>query len=98
MFTVARKPTQGEYIGRPSPLGNPFYMTNEAMRDKVCDQYQEWFDRKVEANDPKVMAELNRLLELGKQGPVKLICFCAPKRCHGDTIARFLNGKIKELK
>lgn len=93
MFTVGRKPMPGEYVGRPSPLGNPFYMANEAMRDEVCDKYQAWFDRKVEQDDPAVMGELRRLYHLGKekQQSIRLICYCSPRRCHADTIAKFLN-------
>lgn len=94
MFTVGRKPMSGEYVGRPSPLGNPFYMANESMRDEVCDKYQEWFDRKVEQEDPAVIDELRRIYALHKKGPVRLICYCAPKRCHADTIAQFLNQHI----
>lgn len=92
VFTVARKPSQGVYVGRPSPLGNPFYMADESHRDEVCDKYQVWFDRKVEAKDPAVMRELRRIFRLGREGDVKLVCFCAPRRCHADTIARFLNS------
>lgn len=94
MFEVCKAPVKGEYVGRPSPLGNPFYMADETMRDEVCDKYQSWFDRKVKDNDPLVLAELRRLYKLGREGPVKLICFCAPRRCHGDTIAVFLNRHL----
>lgn len=95
MFTVARKPTPGEYVGRPSPLGNPYYMSSEAKRNEVCDKYQEWFDAMVKKRDPAVMQELKRLYQLGKNRPVKLICYCKPKRCHADTIASFLNALIQ---
>lgn len=26
-----------------------------------------------------------------------LVCWCAPKRCHGDILARWLNRRVKEL-
>ena len=91
---VARKPSAGEYVGRPSALGNPFVMRNEGDRDRVCDEYQKWFDAKVAANDPQVMSELRRLFRLGRaQGSLTLVCFCAPKRCHAETIAAFLRSK-----
>ena len=79
-----------QYIGRGSPLGNPFVAKSEADRDAVCDQYQAWFDCKVEAGDERVMNELRRLYRLAKKGDLVLGCFCAPKRCHGETIKAFL--------
>ena len=91
---VVRKPARGEYVGRPSVLGNPFVMRSETQRDEVCDRYQQWFDEKVKANDPLVMGELRRLFRIGKaQGVLRLVCFCAPKRCHAETIAAFLKEK-----
>jgi uncharacterized protein YeaO (DUF488 family) len=91
MITVGRKPEQGEYVGRPSPLGNPFVMKKEADRDSVCDEYETWFYRQIQNRTPAVIAELERLHALAQTKPVKLICYCAPKRCHADTIAKFLN-------
>ena len=92
MIIVGRKWDKGaQYIGRGSPLGNPFAMRSESERDKVCDQYEAWFKDKVAQNDPSVMNELRRLYRLSKQGDVVLGCFCAPKRCHGQTIKRFID-------
>lgn len=78
------------YVGRPSPLGNPFTMRNEADRDRVCDQYEAWFAQKVAHGDARVMNELRRLYRLASKGDLILGCYCAPKRCHADTIKRFL--------
>jgi len=83
-----------QYIGRGSPLGNPFAMKSEADRDAVCDQYQAWFDHKVKNGDERVMDELRRLYRLAKKGDLVLGCFCAPKRCHGETIKAFLETHL----
>lgn len=98
MFTVGNRNEVGEYVGRPSPLGNPFTMKDEIDRDWACDNYTRWFNRKVHEEDPDVLNELRRLYRLGRERPVKLICFCAPKRCHADTIAFFLNNHIEKEK
>ncbi len=91
MITVGRKWDQtAQYIGRGSPLGNPFVMKNESDRNRVCDQYQVWFEQQVTSNNVVVMNELRRLYKLAKRGDLVLGCFCAPKRCHGETIKRFL--------
>jgi hypothetical protein len=81
------------YIGRGSPLGNPFAMKgmSQEERDRVCDAYIVWFDEKVAERDQAVMGELSRIYLLAKKQPVTLGCFCAPKRCHGETIKAFLD-------
>lgn len=81
-----------------SPLGNPFYLHNardSAARDVVCDQYQEWFDDKVAHRDPEVIRELVRLYKMALSEDVILGCYCAPRRCHGDTIQRFLTNLVQ---
>ncbi len=83
------------YCGRPSPLGNPFPMSNESDRDRVCNQYQQWFNRKIESKDGAVLKELRRIWSIGaKEGSVALACYCAPKRCHCDTIKGFLESHM----
>ena len=93
---VGRKYEQGaHYIGRGSPLGNPFVMRDksDAERNRVCDAYEAWLAEQVASNNPRVLGELRKLYVLAKrpQGVV-LGCFCAPKRCHGDSIKRFLES------
>jgi len=74
-------------IDRGTALGNPFYMNGEAMRDEVCDKYEEM---------PKSEAwhkEIDRLLNLyALHGKLRLFCWCAPKRCHGMYIKHVLLG------
>ena len=96
----------GEYIGRKmkdrpgSPLANPYRLKDESQRDTVIANYRKWLWAKIVARDPKVMAELRRLrdLALHPEGVV-LLCWCAPKACHGDVIASALawvDGRIRE--
>ena len=84
--------TDVQYVGRPSALGNPFAMrSDESKRDFVCNAYDMWFRERVKAKDPEIMAALNRLIEIGKRdGVLRLGCYCAPKRCHADTIAAWI--------
>lgn len=84
------------YIGRPSPLGNPFPMTKESQRQGVCGQYEIWFQQQVVDEVPEVMQELENILNKAiEYGLVRLKCFCAPRACHGDTIKAYL---IKQLR
>ncbi len=94
-IVIGRKDNPGAvYIGRPSPLGNPYILQNPRSRSErnlVCDMYEVWFEDRVRAQDPRVMNELRRLYKLAKtQGRLVLGCYCAPKRCHGETIKQFL--------
>ena len=88
---VGRKGSDSHYVGRPTPLGNPFYMRDESMRDAVCDNYAQWFEEKLRRKDPAVMRQLGILRKaLERDGKITLGCYCAPRRCHADTIATYL--------
>lgn len=77
-------------IHRGTPLGNPFKMLSEAMRDEVCDKYHTYFYHQMSLNGP-FRKEVTRIQELlNKHGIVRLFCWCAPKRCHGETPKEFL--------
>jgi len=82
------------YCGRPSKLGNPFPLKDERKRDAVCDEFHHLFHSEL-IHDPEYAVKLLELLSLHKKyGVVALACFCAPKRCHCDTIATFLNDSL----
>ena len=84
----------GEYIGRGNPLGNPYPMFSPKDRDKVCDQFEEHIDKHIRAGTPSIINELVRLANIARERDLNLICFCAPKRCHGDTIKRLVEEII----
>ena len=88
----------GEYIGRGSPLGNPYPITQTESRDFVCDKYEEYLDTQITAKNPSIIKELNRLYNLYQDGPITLLCFCHPKRCHGETIRNVLLEMKGEFK
>ncbi len=75
-----------------SVLGNPFVMHTEARRNTVCNQYIPWLLDKLNVQcDQAVIAEFCRLRKLHeKHGQLRLFCWCAPKRCHAETIKKFL--------
>jgi len=76
-------------IDRVSVLGNPYYMKSESERDIVCDKYEDWFN--LNKDKDKVKLELNRLVDIyNKYGILRLYCWCAPKRCHAQTIVKFV--------
>lgn len=83
-----------EYIGRGSPLGNPFLIGFDGNRDEVCKRYEQWFADRVAAGDLAVLAELRRLYRLANAEELVLGCYCAPSRCYGETVKRFLDGHL----
>jgi len=81
------------YIGRGSPLGNPFVIGKDGNRDEVCDKYEAYFEQQLKRSGSSVEKEIRRLKALLEEhGMLKLGCFCAPQRCHGDTIKKHLEA------
>jgi len=76
-------------VDRKTPVGNPFFMKNESERNKVCDQYEKWFNEQVKINT-KMQKYLNEILDTLKYTDVTLMCWCSPKRCHAETIRNWL--------
>jgi len=74
-------PKDAVYIGRGSKYGNPYISGKDGNRDEVCEKYIAM----VEA-DLKLKAEFVNDLR-GKN----LVCFCKPKRCHGDYLLFIAN-------
>lgn len=79
------------YIGRGSPWGNPFPI-NDAVgdtREVVIEKYRQHLLAQVKSG----AVTIRQLQALdGKT----LGCFCKPKACHGDVIARAVAWAIKQ--
>lgn len=81
------------YIGRPSPLGNPFSMTVKTIqeRNRVCDEYESYFSSALPYHSELLADLLNLAME---HGILQLVCYCSPLRCHGDTIIEYLKEEL----
>ena len=87
----------GEYIGRPSVLGNPFRIGSDGSREEVIEKYRRWLWGEIKKKS-EVYDELVRLLELEENTfELTLICHCKPLACHGDVIVRALNWLFYQL-
>lgn len=92
----------GEYIGRDSPLGNPF--THQPVgthakyvlttREEAVANYAKWLQEQIHTMQPSIITELDRLADKAMREPINLVCFCAPKSCHGDVIKEVLIAAI----
>ena len=68
-------------VDRGTDWGNPFIMDGERERDRVCDLYEQYAKWRLTI-DPLWLEPLR-----GKD----LACWCAPKRCHAETLRRLAN-------
>lgn len=75
-------PPSSVYIGRPSKWGNPFAIGKDGTREEVISKYREWL-----LSQPELISQIKRELK-GKN----LVCFCAPKACHGDILLEIANS------
>jgi hypothetical protein len=78
------------YVGREnkhyglkeSPLANPYRVGSDG-REKSIQQFKAYLWWKIQKRNPEVMGALQNL----NQDSV-LVCWCAPKPCHAEVIAR----------
>lgn len=68
------------YVGRGTPLGNPF--RREKHGEAALDLYLDWLRVQVRKRDPAVMLALRSI-----RATSFLVCSCSPKPCHADVIA-----------
>lgn len=90
MCKVLNKHTDGipagaEYIGRGSKWGNRFIIGRDGDRETVIARYERWL-----ADQHDLLRALDELR--GRD----LVCFCAPKPCHGDLLHRLANATRAE--
>ena len=86
-----------EYIGRGSPLGNPFLISDELPRDDAIKAYAVWLMDQLQEGNQEVITELDRLATIAMStGKLILRCYCAPKSCHGDVIRKVLLEAIDD--
>jgi len=96
---------KGEYIGRPSILGNPYtHLKTSKFKDlilvKTRNQSVEFYDKWLEEslkNNVDVYLEFERLVDLYIQkSELNLICWCDPLPCHGHILREYIFKRVKE--
>lgn len=79
------------YIGRGSKWGNPFRIGPDGTREEVIQKYHANLIFRLSYDEENVIKELAELKDK------VLGCWCAPKACHGDVIARFVDWAADKL-
>lgn len=80
----------GVYVGRggkgraESVVANQLRIGPDGSRAEVIANYRLWLWQRIKANDVAVIAERRRIGD----GDLDVVCFCAPKACHGDVVVR----------
>lgn len=94
---------QDVYIGRGSPLGNPFtsIKNRQTKAKEVCEsreesvkKFDQYIFHEIQNNNRIICDELNRIYLMAKKGDVNLVCFCKPKACHGDVIKKYIDFEL----
>jgi Domain of unknown function (DUF4326) len=82
----------GEYVGRPSVLGNPYVVGRHGMPEHVVARYRLWL-RQQWRRGGAVRQELERLAaQYRRDGQLTLLCWCAPRPCHAEVIREAVLG------
>lgn len=92
------------YIGRGSPLGNPFTGSKNventkatfqcSSREEAIKSYENYLRVAISNKNSYICNEMNRIWKMAKTGDVNLVCFCKPKTCHGDIIKKLIGEKL----
>ncbi len=91
------------YIGRGSVLGNPYthlpLSKSKALfqvetREAAIECYEKWIYQKMGEKDETILNKLEEIRQKSMVGKVYLVCFCAPKSCHGDVIKRIVDEAV----
>ena len=72
-------PIEAIYIGRGTKYGNPFPIGDTCTREESVEKYKRYIKNQIKLGH----ITLEDLAHLHNKD---LVCFCAPKKCHGDVL------------
>lgn len=81
------------YIGRPSPLGNPYEIGRDGSREAVIEKYERHLEKALSAPG-RIRDEFERLVGLAEGRTLRLGCWCSPQACHGDVVKRKIEERL----
>ena len=82
----------GEYIGRPSPLDNPYVIGRDGTRTMVIAKYRLWLHERMQRDTPQWRAVYALARRHWAGEAVTLVCWCKPEACHGDVLKETIEG------
>lgn len=85
----------GIYVGRGSPLGNPYRVGPDGTREQVIEKYRHWLDFAIREKKTEIMVALRYIAAKHADHLfIRLICYCAPLPCHADVIAEVVERYV----
>jgi len=91
--TYRGKSTGVVYIGRGSVFGNP-YPLPKYTREASIAKYKKDFLVLMTWESPMKIALRKIAQEILHGRDVKLMCYCAPRACHGDVLKQYIDEAI----
>ena len=89
----------GVYVDRRTPVGNPYHLHDEKLRNGICNDYETYFYNQLTFDNKKFKKYLNKLIDIYKRNKkLRLFCHCYPKRCHAETIKNFIEEILGHTK
>ena len=92
------------YVGRGSPLGNPFFhkaskfeVVKVASRSEAIEEYRIWLVNRLLFDTPQSRAINDCVIKLSSEKKIVLGCFCFPKQCHAEVIAEILKERVEKM-
>jgi len=99
------KPTDRDvYIGRPTPVSNPFTHLKDTTapykvdtRDQAIDLYRPWFKKQLLSNSTSTFSYMiQKIISMAASGDVNLVCWCHPNKCHGEIIKEYVEKVLND--
>jgi len=87
-------------VDRSTRMGNPFRMNGERDRENVCNRFEIYVACQIYVHAhlsvmDTLMREVDRFIERNPDAKeIRLGCWCKPKRCHADALARLVKEKL----
>ena len=76
------------YIGRGSPLGNPYIIGKDGDRETVIAKYKDYLVQQISVDNQEIITALR---DIKRDHNARLGCYCKPLSCHGDVILDLLD-------
>lgn len=87
---------------RVSPLGNPFKLrdASEKERHRICNEYDRYFNENLNPDvaPGRFLEYLDQIIQAASKRDITIGCWCAPRRCHCQTIKDYVEREVKNAK
>jgi hypothetical protein len=90
------------YVGRPSPLGNPFAVKDSQFAqfkvsndEEAVAHYRQYLWNKIKQQDAKVLAALQSINQQSQKGKVVILCWCVNRTGEGTCHAHIIKKAVE---